>query len=74
MKLQDCTYGKLVTFKRDSFALGVSEVGMIVGITNNVPSADLTTRSKIDHAVPLVQWSNGEVLSVHHNNIEIYKD
>ena len=69
MRLSQCTHGKIV-WNRDK-----TEVGMIVGITNNIPSADVSNRRIIDRAIPLVQWScEREPVGVHQSNLEPYKD
>lgn len=66
MKLKECKYGILVFHKNYG-------VGMIVGITNNSPYADMATRSKVENAVTEVQWSSGRKHGIHPGNIEIYK-
>ena len=66
MKLQDCIYGTLVYDKDYG-------VGMIAGIINNCPSADLVNRSKVENTIPLVKWANGSEFGIHPSNIEIYK-
>ena len=66
MKLSKCTYGKLVT--------NGEHVGMIVGITNNIWSANERDRDDIARAIPLVQWSGGRTSGIHHDNITEFKD
>lgn len=67
MKLRDCKHGILVIDIRNS------RIGMIVGITNNVPSESRNVRSDIHNAIPLVQWSCGATYEIHQGNIEPYK-
>lgn len=66
MKLKDCKHGVLVTCN--------NEIGMIVGLTNNCPTAEYRVRAEIDRAIPLVQFS-GDLTprGVHHGNLSIYK-
>ena len=66
MKLSKCTYGKLVT--------DGERVGVIVGITNSIPSANGRERDDIARAIPLVKWSGGKTYGVHHSNITEFKD
>lgn len=66
MKLSNCQVGTMVTD-------GVL-VGIIVGLTNNAPSASLRERELIEHAIPLVEWSSGIRHGIHHGNIEVFKD
>jgi Na+/H+-translocating membrane pyrophosphatase len=66
MKLKNCEHGKLVQSKD-------GKIGMIVGITNNVECADESERSKIDRAIPVVQWSCGRTCGINAANIELMK-
>lgn len=69
MKLSQCKYGTIVVTKERT------EVGMIVGITNNARSANIETRKMIDNAIPLVQFSGDlEPRGIHYGNLEIFKD
>jgi len=63
MELNQCQYGVLVESEH-------GEIGMIVGITNNAKSAELSVRKKKIHAIPIVQWSYGETSSIHYENIK----
>lgn len=67
MKLSKCKHGIIVQ------DVDGTKIGMIVGITNNCPSADLDTRAKPSRATVLVQWSFGETYGIHPENIEPYK-
>lgn len=67
MKLKDCTYGRIVI---DS---GNSDIGMIIGITNNRPLCSEDDKKGADYAIPLVQWSTGRTTGIHQGNIEPYK-
>lgn len=69
MKLKDCVHGVLVKTKDENY-----QIGMIVGIINNVTSSDLISRSNKDNAIPLVQWQHGSTYSIHYGNIEPFKD
>jgi len=64
MELKDCKHGILVQDKMGT------RVGMIVGVTNNTPSADLRVRERPYNAITLVQWSCGETYGIHPNNIK----
>jgi hypothetical protein len=68
MKLSECKHGILVVTED-------AKVGMIVGITNKAQWADGETRSKIEHAVPLVQFS-GDLAprGIHPSNLRVFKD
>lgn len=66
MRLRDCKYGVLVVDSDE-------RIGMIKGITNNAPHAELSIRGEASRAVPLVEWSCGLVSGIHQCNIEIYK-
>jgi hypothetical protein len=67
MKLSKCVYGVLVFNKENG-------IGMIKGITNNVPHAQGDVRSEARRAIPLVEWSCGHVCGINAGNIEIYKE
>lgn len=64
MKLSKCVYGTLVQNLKEPI-----QIGMVVGITNNVPHADLEERSRPDRAIPVIQWSNGNTSGCHHENL-----
>ena len=68
MKLRECTHGVIVQ------STGSEDIGMIVGITNNVPASDREARSFVERAVPLIQWAHGETSGIHPSNIELYTD
>lgn len=68
MKLSKCKHGTIV---QDVDGI---RIGMIVGITNNCPSADLPTREELSNAIVLVQWSFGETYGIHPKNIKPYRD
>ena len=73
MKLKDCTYGRLV-IETEGGMIGLKRVGMIVGITNNRPSASVVDKGGVDIAIPLVQWSCcGTRSGIHPSNIELLK-
>jgi len=65
MKLSKCTYGKIV------IATSSGRVGMIKGITN---TGFGDKKVGIDHAIPLVEWSDGETFGIHEANIEEFKE
>jgi hypothetical protein len=67
MKLSKCVYGVLVYNE----SLGI---GMVKGITNNVPDAEGIIRSEPVRALPLVEWACGHTCGVNAANIEIYKE
>jgi len=67
MKLSECTYGRLVYSEKYG-------VGMVVGITNNCTSADVTTRREVERAIPVIQWASGETSPIHPRNIEIFEE
>lgn len=67
MKLRDCKYGVLVE-DRDG------NIGMIKGITNNLPIGDINERSNRGRAIPLVEWASGNTSGIHYGNIEIFKE
>lgn len=73
MRLQDCTYGKLVvTWNSDG---SLERIGMVVGITNNCLSADRYVRNEVLRAIPLVQWqSEREPIGIHHRNLVEFKE
>lgn len=66
MELKDCKHGIIVSSN-------CGAIGMIIGITNNIPHADKENRRLTTHAIPLVQWSHGETSGVHHNNISPFE-
>ena len=66
MKLSKCEYGKLVQDKH-------GKIGMIAGITNNIPSANAADRGDPANAIPLVRWSCGAEYGIHPGNIELLK-
>jgi len=68
MKLSKCVYGTLVQ------SLSSSNVGMIVGISNNSYNKCIEVRGEVDKAIPVVQWSSGVTSSIHHTNITKFKD
>jgi len=68
MKLSECVYGTLVQ------SLFNSNVGMIVGISNNCPNECSEVRGEVERAIPTVQWSCGFTSSIHYTNIVKFKD
>lgn len=66
MKLSKCTHGKIVISENNG-------IGMIVGITNNIPCSSISDRAKEDRAIPLVQWAHGGTFGINAYNIEEYK-
>lgn len=63
MKLKDVQHGRIV--KTEGGA-----IGMIVGITNNLPHARQSERAQEERAIVLVQWSWGANTGIHPANIE----
>jgi hypothetical protein len=63
MELFECKHGLLVITEDKR-----------VGITNNVPSSDISIRSKVENAVPLVQFSgNLTPIGIHHGNLKLFE-
>lgn len=69
MKLSECKYGILVQ-KLSEYG----EIGMVVGITNNIPHVLTEEQREPERAIPLVQWQSGSTSGIHPFNIRIYKD
>jgi hypothetical protein len=67
MKLSKCVYGVLVYNK--SYG-----VGMIKGVTNKVSYSDANTRSQVEHAITLVEWSCGSCFGINPAHLKIYRD
>lgn len=64
MYLKECVHGILV--ENDE-----GHIGMVVGITNNCPSATLKIRQEKQRAITLVQWSYQQTpQGVHPANIK----
>jgi hypothetical protein len=68
MKLSECKHGTLVQSK-DS----LGEIGMIVGITNDIASVLSEEQRNPERAIPLVQWQSGHTCGIHHENIKVFK-
>lgn len=72
MKLQDCTYGKLVC------QLGKSgkakRVGMVAGITNNLRNLDSEAKDCPTRAQPLVEWSCGHKSNINPVHLVEFKN
>ncbi len=66
MKLSDCKHGILVQNS-------AGEIGMIVGITNNISTVLSEEQRNPERAIPLVQWQCGHTCGIHHNNISQFK-
>ena len=66
MKLRDCRHGVLVTTED-------GRIGMIKGITNNISCAALRDRQQPEVAIPLVEWSSGDICGIHQGNLSVYK-
>jgi hypothetical protein len=66
MKLSECTFGKIVFNEGNG-------VGMIKGLSNNIPSADKKLRAEVDRAVVIVDWSCGETTTIHPSNLTEWK-
>lgn len=69
MKLSECKHGILV---QELYEHG--EIGMVVGITNNLSSTLTSQQQEPKRAIPLIQWQSGRTYGIHHNNIRVYKD
>ena len=68
MKLKDCRMGVLVQ------NVGTKEVGMVVGITNNLTELKLSGEQRDpSRAIPLVQWQSGNTHGIHYKNLELLK-
>lgn len=63
MKLKHCTYGSLVQDNQ------TKEIGMVVGITNNIVSVLSEEQKDPERAIPLIQWQSGKTSGIHHENI-----
>lgn len=63
MKLKHCTHGILVQ-NNDT-----REIGMVVGITNNIVSVLSEEQKDPERAIPLIQWQSGKTSGIHHDNI-----
>lgn len=63
MKLKNCNRGRIIVS-------GDGRIGMIIGITNNCPTADIAIRSERERAIPLVQWAAGGECGINPYNIE----
>lgn len=69
MKLSECKYGVLVQELSE-----YGEIGMVVGITNNILHVLSEKQREPERAIPLVQWQSGRTCGVYPSNIRIYKD
>ena len=67
MKLKDCKMGILVQ------NVETKEIGMVVGITNNISSVLTEEQRDPSRAIPLVQWQSGDTRGIHHKNLELLK-
>ncbi len=67
MKLRDCTMGTLIQDMR------TKEIGMVIGITNNISSVLSEEQREPSRAIPLVQWQTGRKSGIHAANIEKLK-
>lgn len=65
MKLKHCTYGSLVQDNQ------TKEIGMVVGITNNIVSVLSEEQRDPERAIPLIQWQSGKTRGIHHGNISL---
>lgn len=61
MKLSECKHGVLVEYAK---GYGISQIGMVVGITEN----------PVKEAIPLIQWQKGEVVPQHHKLLGLYEE
>ena len=68
MKLKDCKHGVLVKTRGDT-----QKIGMIIGISNNSQSGNLSAREDPDNTIPLIQWASGTTHTIHYGNIDILK-
>lgn len=64
MKLKDCKMGILVQ------DIQSQEIGMVVGITNNISHCLTEDQRDPKRAVPLVQWQSGRTTGIHSSNIK----
>lgn len=62
MNLSDCKHGILVKRTNSTFE-HTGQVGMIVGIGQNL----------LKEPIPLIQWQDGAVFTIHPRNIEELK-
>jgi hypothetical protein len=67
MKLSKVQMGRIV------IASG-KRIGMIKGISNNVPDSADGSRRKIENVSIIVQWSDNMVHAIHPSNIEYFSD
>lgn len=65
MKLKECVHGILVQKVYDN-----GEIGMIVGVTNNISQTLSEEQKSPDRAIPLVQWQSGPVYGISPSNIK----
>lgn len=71
MKLSGCWVGRVVK-RRDMETVSDTGVGYIVGLVSNRPFAPLSDGAEV---IPLVKFvGREEPISIHHGNIEPYKD
>lgn len=68
MKLSECKYGTLVQEITE-----YGEIGMVVGITNNISSVLSEDQKDPSRAIPLIQWQSGRTGGRHHSKIRLYK-
>ena len=68
MKLSECKHGVVVQSTD-----GIGEIGMIVGITNNIASVLSEEQRNPERAIPLVRWQSGHTCGIHHENIKVFK-
>jgi hypothetical protein len=68
MKLSDCKYGVLVQTLEQ-----FGEIGMVVGITNNIPTVLSEEQKNPERAIPMIQWQSGRTFGINHHNIREYK-
>lgn len=74
MKLSQCRHGVIVQKKEAGCGTAHREVGMVIGITNNLESVLSDECRDPFNAVPLVQWQSGRSYPIHPKNIDLYKD
>lgn len=64
MKLRECKMGILVQ------NTGTQEIGMVVGITNNIPTVLSEEQRDPSRAIPLIQWQTGRTFGIHPENMK----
>lgn len=71
MKLQDCTYGKIVCEIENGV---ITRIGMIKGLTNNLKSLETEEKKCPTRALTLVEWSCGHKSGIQPCHLTEFKD